>query len=40
MDKLKSKIIKKVILSKFDKDAKIRVEVDASPVGVGAVLIL
>ena len=38
-DKLKSKIIKKVILSKFDENAKIRVEVDASPVGVGAVLL-
>ena len=36
---LKSKITDKIVLSKFDSEATLIVEVDASPVGVGAVLL-
>ena len=36
---LKSKITHKVVLSKFDGEATLIIEVDASPVGVGAVLL-
>ena len=36
---LKSKITDKVVLSKFDSEATLIIEVHASPVGVGAVLV-
>ena len=36
---LKSKITDKVVLSKFNNEATLIIEADASPVGVGAVLL-